>query len=279
MRIWILSDIHVDFIANQSWLDQLSDFEYQDDLLILAGDVTHNLDLFKSTLISLRKKFKMLFFVPGNHDLWLRDNLFSDSIEKFHHIQQFCKSNDIKTSPELVSNNSVDILIVPLFSWYHLPHQTGSLYITKPGEGSYEEVWNDSYFVKWPSKNFKPVEYFFELNKQQFKSVSADLVITFSHFLARQENMFYNEGKIDIEKMKKFDRNPKFNFSMIAGSKLIDEQLRLMGSKIHVYGHQHINHDRIINGVRYVAHCLGYPAERLRGMIEGIAQGLKQVWP
>jgi hypothetical protein len=83
--------------------------------------------------------------------------------------------------------------------------------------------------------------------------------------------------KIDPEKIKKYDRAPGFNFSRVAGSGLIDKQLRQFGSTLHVYGHQHINRDREIDGVRYIAHCLGYPKERKRGMIAGIDSGLKEI--
>ena len=31
---------------------------------------------------------------------------------------------------------------------------------------------------------------------------------------------------------------------------------------MHVFGHTHINHDKILNGVRYVQHPLKYPDER-----------------
>ena len=82
---------------------------------------------------------------------------------------------------------------------------------------------------------------------------------------------------IDPELIKKYDRHPEFNFSRVAGSSLIDQQIRQIGSRLHVYGHQHINRDREIEGVRYVAHCLGYPNERKRGVIKGIEQGLKEL--
>ena len=85
--------------------------------------------------------------------------------------------------------------------------------------------------------------------------------------------------KIDPEKIKKYDRNPGFNFSRVAGSTLIEKQIRSLNSNIHVYGHQHINRDKIIDGVRYVSHCLGYPKERQRGMTRGLDEGLKVIWP
>ena len=40
MRIFALSDIHVDYDANAKWVEDLSVFDYQDDVLILAGDLT-----------------------------------------------------------------------------------------------------------------------------------------------------------------------------------------------------------------------------------------------
>ena len=76
---------------------------------------------------------------------------------------------------------------------------------------------------------------------------------------------------------KKYDRNPQFHFSRVAGSDLIDKQIRQIGSVLHVYGHQHINRDRKIDGVHYISHCLGYPNERKRGVIKGIEQGLKEL--
>jgi len=82
---------------------------------------------------------------------------------------------------------------------------------------------------------------------------------------------------LDPERIKKFDRSPEFNFSRVAGSELIEKQIRQVGSKLHVYGHQHINRDREIDGIRYAAHCLGYPNERKRGVIKGIEQGFKEL--
>ena len=36
-------------------------------------------------------------------------------------------------------------------------------------------------------------------------------------------------------------------------------------TRCHVHGHQHRQRDRIIDGVRYVSHCLAYPSERQEG--------------
>ncbi|NOX87607.1 MAG: metallophosphoesterase [Calditrichaeota bacterium] len=279
MRIWIISDIHVDYRENRRWIEEISGVDYKDDILILAGDVSHNCDLLRQSLVKLREKFYRLFFVPGNHDLWVRDRFYRDSLEKFKAIIRFCNEADIDVQPESFDYSSKErILLVPLFSWYQLPEEEGSLYLFKPGEDSDNRMWSDNYFVRWPDSGFQPASYFYSYNKRLIKSGVGSRVITFSHFLPRQEVMFSENRTLDRERLKKYDRSPQFNFSRVAGSFIIEKQLRLLGSAVHVYGHQHINRDRLIDGVRYVSHCLGYPDERRRGAVRGIEQGLKCIW-
>ena len=277
MRIFIISDIHVDYAENFWWVDNLSNYDYREDVLILAGDVTHKFTLLKSILKKLRKKFKRLFFVPGNHELWLNDDGFTHSLEKFHAIIDYCQKIDIEIQPKTFENQN--ILIYPVFSWYQTKNEPGTLYLPKPGEQAVEKIMSDFYHIKWPNKDIKPFNYFMNLNKKDLANESQKLVITFSHFLPRQELMFSRNNTLSKARIKKFDRYPPFNFSEVAGSQWIDGFIRKIGTKIHIYGHQHINRDRIIDGVRYVAHCLGYPEERRRGMVQGIEQGLKCIWP
>ena len=37
MRVFAISELHIDYAVNREWLQQLSLDEYRDDLLILAG--------------------------------------------------------------------------------------------------------------------------------------------------------------------------------------------------------------------------------------------------
>jgi len=282
MRLFLISDIHVDFAENAKWIEQISKTEYQQDALILAGDVAHNLDLLQDTLLLIKSKFRLLFYVPGNHDLWLHNSDWENSVEKFQSLIQWCNQVEIQTKPLKIGiEQTYPAWIIPLFSWYSDKVEgKHSLYMEKPGEDQDNRMWSDNYYVRWPNaeNGFQPDAYFAAINQSNFQETYDAHRITFSHFLSRQEMIFGDSLKPDPEKAKKYDRNPKFNFSRVAGSTKIEQQIRQLGSKIHLYGHQHINRDRKLDGVRYVAHCLGYPNERLKGMVRGIDQGLKLVW-
>jgi hypothetical protein len=101
-------------------------------------------------------------------------------------------------------------------------------------------------------------------------------VVTFSHFLPRQELL---RGGSPARLPPGSEPRHAFNFSRVAGSSSIDRQLRGFDATIHVYGHQHRNRDRMIEGVRYLSHCLGYPSERDRHHITGLDDGPIEVWP
>lgn len=60
-----------DQVRKQQLLSRFSAYREQ-DVLILSGDVSDDLAILRATLASLRRTFGRVFFVPGNHDLWLR---------------------------------------------------------------------------------------------------------------------------------------------------------------------------------------------------------------
>ncbi len=239
MRIFATSDLHTDFKENWLLLEQLSNNLYQEDILIVAGDIAHNLDLIKNTLVLLKHKFKKVFYVPGNHELWVRGEELN-SIEKFSRIVDLCKEINVDTQAVEFEN----VAIVPLFSWYEATFDSN---ITQENE---LVNWSDFYFCQWPKQLNSIVSYFLDLNKDRIKAYSKP-VISFSHFLPRQELLPSREWL-------KFKALPQ-----VSGSLAIDEQIRQINSKLHIFGHSHINWDVTIDGVRYVQNALSYPRERV----------------
>jgi predicted phosphodiesterase len=269
MRILVLSDLHVDYPANMSWVLNLSKTDYQGDALILAGDVSDKINLLKETFVSLLTRFKYLFFVPGNHEAWIRQNEFANSIEKLNYVSQLANLLGIITVPKQIEN----VWIIPILSWYVQPKEgSDSLYVPKKNERKNLKI-GDYRYIKWGLKEQLSIADSFLDRNDLICSKSYDApIISFSHFLPRKELLSNQAGQPGEN-----SRVPGLNFSMVAGSKRLERQIRLLGSKIHVYGHQHRNRDKTIEGVRYISNCLGYPKEREIGQINEF-NGLKLIW-
>lgn len=248
MRILTISDLHTDFRENWQLVEQIPESLYKGDILIVAGDIADSTEIIKRTLSLLRSKFKMVFYTPGNHELWVRNENY-DSIEKLLRILRLCQSLDVETMPAKVNN----IWIVPLFSWYDL--EFDSSYTDDNLEG-----WADFHFCKWPQGMRRIYEYFIELNVPNIRNYDGS-VISFSHFLPRID-------LLPAKEMLKFK-----GLGKVAGCKLLENQIRELKSIIHLFGHSHINRDCVIDGVRYVQNALSYPKERRTANLI-----LKEVW-
>ena len=77
------------------------------------------------------------------------------------------------------------------------------------------------------------------------------MVITYSHFLPRIDVM-----PAYIPAASKF-------LYPVLGSKRLDGQLRNLNSRMHVYGHSHVNRHVKIDRVSYINNAFGYPNETM----------------
>jgi predicted phosphodiesterase len=242
LRIFAISDIHIDFTENLDWLNNLSNFDYKNDILILGGDVTDNIMLFEKAMIELRNRFCEVIFVPGNHDLWVFRNPLKDSLEKFELIQTINQNCGIRMEPFCFNS----ILIVPLFSWYDYS-------FGQPTDKTYE-VWMDYNTCKWPDhwQENSITNHFISMNESRLKiphKVQLTKIISFSHFLPRIDLLpFY------IPASKRY-LNP------VLGTSLLEQQIRDLNSNIHVYGHSHVNVEIKKEQTLYINNAFGYPYE------------------
>ncbi|KAG6555954.1 hypothetical protein Mapa_001894 [Marchantia paleacea] len=264
MKIYLVSDVHTDHEENLEWIRNLSPTEYKQHTLILAGDVTDNLETFEITMKLLKEKFNNVFFVPGNHDLWCRreeDNV-SDSLTKLEKLIETCRSVGILTNP----SNIDGVWIVPILSWYH-----ESFDREKDIEGynipSVQKACKDFSACKWPSpldtSNDSIARHIDGLN-DAILNVLPDLqhadcqVITFSHFLPRFE-------LCPEKRMLLYPKLPK-----MAGSDWLEARVRKLhgqrgsGTACHLFGHTHFSWDSTLEGIRYIQAPLAYPKERAR---------------
>eukprot|EP00770_Monocercomonoides_exilis_P003225 MONOS_3204.1-p1 / transcript=MONOS_3204.1 / gene=MONOS_3204 / organism=Monocercomonoides_exilis_PA203 / gene_product=Ser / transcript_product=Ser / location=Mono_scaffold00073:81606-82465(-) / protein_length=211 / sequence_SO=supercontig / SO=protein_coding / is_pseudo=false len=206
----------------------------------------------------LKRKFKNVFFTPGNHDIWIIDGIFEDSEKKIDALLNVCQEIGVKTKPEIVSG----VWIVPLFSWYDSS-------FAQDVELSNEDIqlfkgWSDLYYCKWPHDS-APMK-LYERNESfinEFDLMDASPIISFSHMVPRSELLPPYEGK------RKFLKH-------VSGSRELEKQIRCLGSCVHCFGHTHVNKDVTIEGIRYVQNSLGSHKE---GKVGEFEPRLVQVWP
>ena len=237
MRILAISDLHTDFRKHRRALEELSETRYQEDVLLVAGDIASRIEIIQATLSLLRSKFLALFYVPGNHELWVRRQEYATSIDKFFEVIRICDQIGVHTRPAKIGK----VRIVPLFSWY------ASDFSDDGHEYAYQlQGWTDFYSCQWPEHLADNIpEYFSTLNTPHIQSYE-EPVISFSHFLPRLE-------LLPPRYFLYFKALPE-----VAGSPLIEKQLRQVGSTIHVFGHSHIPRDVILGGIRYVNNPLSH---------------------
>lgn len=275
-RIFAISDLHVDFPENLRHMLSLSNHDYVDDTLIIAGDVCDSLSRLEKLLVSLQQKFRQLAYVPGNHELWVRDEGAPDSLEKFNAIVGLCQRLGVYTEPFRVGQGQRAVWLVPLYSWYRTAEaDRHSLLIAKEGEDWENSYWMDKYYCSWPDRLISDcgaiADYFLSLNSEAIARIYDAPILSFSHFLPRKELIFddpelavhFCEADAVIPSYPK-DPAPAFNFTRVAGCGKLNEQIRQLGSVMHVYGHQHHQRNRSIAGITYVSNCLGYARERRR---------------
>ncbi|MCG8314203.1 MAG: metallophosphatase family protein [Pseudomonadales bacterium] len=279
-RLFVISDIHIDYSENLEVLLALSDSAYRSDSLIIAGDASDDLSRLDSFFGAMSGKFENVLFVPGNHELWLKRSPQENSIAKFEAIVDLCKRAGIHTDSIIIGEQQ-KIAVVPLLSWYHTAeHPLDTLYLEKPNvEDKTADMWSDFFLTQWPETVTANVcDYFLALNNPALQQHFDIPVVSFSHFLPRQELMLSTKAERNSSQLTFKDLHPEFNFSHVAGSKALDRQIRQLGSRVHIYGHQHRNRVRTIDGVTYVSHCMGYPKERRLGVVADACVHPLEIW-
>jgi predicted phosphodiesterase len=238
MRVFALSDLHVDYEMNARWVAGVSLFDHREDVLILAGDVTDSLGLLARTLRDLAKRFARVVYVPGNHELWvLRDPGVADSLAKFRLVMEVAAENGAIVRPL----RTADVVIVPLLSWYD--------YSFGQPDPELLDVWTDFRACRWPEGLTigDIAAHFATLSEANIDAGDAT-VISCSHFMPR------------LDLLPGFVTQRRF-LGPVLGTKRLQESIRRLRPTIHVYGHSHFNRMVKLDDVTYVNNALGYPGE------------------
>jgi len=240
-KVYVMSDLHYDHKKNDEWVNNIDEFMFQEDVLVVAGNVADTLKALVRCLRALKMKFRRVFFTPGNHEMWIHPSevkKYPDSIAKFNAIMDVCDELGVDVFPAPIAE---DCYIVPLFSWYNAEYDEGDPFPDP-------KLSFDSH-CRWPMNADQEIwRFFLQLNKLHLELPYEGTVISFSHFLPRHG--------------LPFDRAvPKI--AKVMGCEELDEQIRspTLRSRLHVFGHARKKHAKADDGIMYVSHPLGYENE------------------
>ena len=283
-RVFCVSDIHTDHKENMHWVQSLSKDHYKEDTIILGGDVSDNREVLEKTLAAFRARFKHVFFVPGNHDLWLRKEDAGgarDSLDKLHELLDLCEALGVQTRPARVDG----VWIVPVLSWHHASFDTEPDIEGWKGIPSHREAMMDFKLCRWPAAwdaagdeaavarqvdalndelcSSSPWEYtslpegcegvssWDELVQACAEARRAgEPVISFSHFLPH----------IELLPEKRMLFFP--NLAKAVGSNFLRRRVERLRPTAHIFGHTHFAWDASIGATRFLQVPLAKPSER-----------------
>lgn len=243
-RLHALSDLHLDYEANRRWLDDLSRDDFRQDALLLAGDVSDRLDHVAACFEAVTSRFAQVVFVPGNHDLWVRQpGDPSDSMDKLEQLHALARRSGVHMGPV----QHAVWRIVPLLGWYD--HSFGA------PSAKLRAVWMDYRCCRWPdAADDAGIDAHLQRRcasraEPPQSDQATQRVVTMSHFMPRLD-LLPSRVPSDFDYL-----HP------VLGNTRLDTRLRALGSTLHVYGHSHINRHLVVDGVTYVNNALGYPSE------------------
>lgn len=259
VRIWAISDLHTDDHHNKEWLDELETKGAANDVLIVAGDISHKWDIIKDTLSFLKARYARVFYCPGNHELW--GNAQEDSMRRFHAILQLCQQLGVETAPAEVAVGDRRVLIVPIMSWHHPQWDVEPEIQGWRGLLPVDQMLSDYPLTHWPEGiciqdgsaalaidkvNDELVDWIDLLQRRH----EYQEVLSFSHFLPRVEN----------NPEKRYLTYP--NLAKGIGSDYLRRRVEELRPNLHVFGHTHFGYDLEVEGIRYVQAPLSMSSER-----------------
>eukprot|EP00804_Cyclotella_cryptica_P017049 CCRYP_003289-RA/>CCRYP_003289-RA protein AED:0.12 eAED:0.12 QI:0/-1/0/1/-1/1/1/0/497 len=271
-RILLLSDLHCDYAANRDWLENMcasQEKSHSRTMILVAGDVSHNLSILRWTFRTLKKSFEEVAFVPGNHDLWLdkarkhkavstrldsdddpasisgpRTSSLGDgcmnSIEKLEKIFQLCIDEDIRIGPVKVGSGDKQstLWVVPLLSWYHSSFDTEPPIECWGGIPSATKVVADYRKASWP----EPLSHFDD-SVAHFMDHLNDVIFDWDLIANRDEVLDDSHSmltfshflpRIELLPEKRYLSLPTLHSCV--GSRFLEKRLRTLQSQVNAHG-------------------------------------------
>lgn len=250
MKIGMISDLHVD--VNDTILKKGESFAQlvaekanneKVDFLLIAGDNSSEAGLSKQ----INKKIQALvtakvLFVPGNHDLWSRENGVTDTFSLY---KDFLKQPEsIIGQPVILSD---EWAIVGATGWYDYGYANHKEYtLEKFEEKKYRfAYWNDAHYIHWDKSDQEVSAAMLEQLERDLQSVGDRKVFLMTHMATHGEFVVPLPNKM-------YDY-----FNAFLGSKSYEQLYDRYPIKYSNIGHVHMRKIIKEEDTVFISACLG----------------------
>ena len=254
MRLWAISDLHVERAVNREGLRRLPCFG--DDWLILAGDIAETGTNLRWALSELGARFGRLFWTPGNHELWSSsDSPDGTGLDRYRRLVDICRQAGCVTpeDPYVTWDGSgCRVLVAPVFVLYDYSFRPPALSAAEALARATEAnvVCLDEVLLK--THPFPGVEAWCRHRvaetQERLRAVvehGGDTVLV-SHFPFCQRDV----------------RLPQIpQFALWCGTRATEDWPRRFRARACVFGHLHVRRSTIRDGCRFEEVSLGYPGQ------------------
>lgn len=245
MKISILSDIHVDeqFIESDPIEDALVKVlnEEKPNYLIIAGDIANDYRKSLEILYLLEKKTETkILFVPGNHDLWNKENDKENTNEIYLELKKF--KGNLSNGPAIIG----DWAIVGDVGWYDYSFADERYSLEQLSVGNdFNRNWKDKKYINWEKDDISVTKWFKEKLNQQIDDLKDKNIILVTHVVTHEIFTVKNR------EMWKY-------FNAYLGTKNYDELYKKENVKYVIMGHVHYRKKVMIDEKLFICNCLNY---------------------
>ncbi len=247
MKLMFTSDVHYP----QYWQRLSLKLEKErPDLLVIAGDLTASGNMREfDKLFKLVKRHTNLWYVLGNHDLWLSKRMLRkglNSLDKMESVRRMASNYGFLDLHLEGPQKLGSLSLVGVMGWYDYSYAQGKLEQFLRGS-PYEcdplskynpcsEWWNDKVWVRLPFSDPEFARINADLLRERLYKVDRAVVVM--HHVPKEELLVKDRGSF---------------YSAYHGSPLLGKALEDFREKLVFvgYGHDHEGRKAEINGVKY----------------------------
>ncbi|MBI2191123.1 MAG: metallophosphoesterase [Planctomycetes bacterium] len=270
MKLYAISDLHVDYRVNREALDGLP--HRPEDWLIVAGDIGPSEEPFHQVLALVTRRYARVLWTPGNHDLWTlpAGNGGLRGEAKYRKLVSICAEHGVSTPedpfPTWPGGGGCCVL-APVFVLYDYSFRPDHVPVSQAVEWAKEAgvLCSDELLLHpdpYPSRS-QWCDARCEYTEQRLSELPADSsVVLISHFPLRE----------DLVSLPAIPR-----FCVWCGTRRTEDWHTRYRARVAVYGHLHRRSTSYRHGVRFEEVSLGYP--RQWKPEQGIGRYLREILP